>query len=51
MLNMQLTFDALRIINFDSAMMGALAGELQFTQQLAHAGKIIQGRFIARKPK
>jgi SAM-dependent methyltransferase len=49
MIEMQLTYDALRIIGFDTAMMTGLAGELEFTQQLAHAGKIIQGRFVARK--
>lgn len=49
MLNMQLTYDALRIIGFDTAMMEGLGGEMAFMQQLAHAGKIAQGLFIARK--
>jgi SAM-dependent methyltransferase len=49
MLNMQLTYDALRIIGFDTALMGAMAAEMQFMQQLAHAGKIAQGLFVARK--
>jgi ubiquinone/menaquinone biosynthesis C-methylase UbiE len=49
MLNQQLTYDALRIIGFDMAMMQALGGEMAFMQQLAHAGKIAQGIFIARK--
>jgi SAM-dependent methyltransferase len=49
MLNMQLTYDALRIIGFDTALMGMLAGEMNFMRDLAHAGKIAQGRFIARK--
>lgn len=49
MLNMQLTYDALRIIGFDSALMGAMAEEMKFMQQLAHAGKIAQGLFVARK--
>ena len=49
MLNKQLTYDALRIIGFDMALMQALGGEMVFTQQLAHAGKIVQGIFIARK--
>lgn len=49
MLEMQLTYDALRIIGFDAELMGSLAGEMKFTQELAHAGNIIQGRFIARK--
>jgi hypothetical protein len=46
---MQLTYDALKIIGFDSVMMGSLAVEMQFAQQLAHDGKIIQGLFIAQK--
>ena len=46
---MQLTYDALKRINFDMNLMGALGGEMQFAQGLAHAGKIIQGLFVARK--
>jgi ubiquinone/menaquinone biosynthesis C-methylase UbiE len=49
MLDMQLTYDALRIIGFDTALMGSLAAEMQFMQGLAHAGKIAQGLFVARK--
>jgi SAM-dependent methyltransferase len=49
MLNMQLTYDALKIIGFDVNLMGAMAQEMVFMQQLAHAGKIAQGRFVARK--
>lgn len=49
MLDMQLTFDALRIIGFDMGLMQAMAGEMQFMQQLAHANKIAQGLFVARK--
>ncbi|MCX6902360.1 MAG: methyltransferase domain-containing protein [Verrucomicrobia bacterium] len=49
MLNKQLTYDALRIIGFDLALLQALGGEMVFVQQLAHAGKIAQGIFIARK--
>ena len=49
MLGMQLTYDALNIIGFDRALMSALAGEMAFMQQLAHAGKIAQGLFVARK--
>ena len=49
MLNMELTYDALRIIGFDSDMMQGLAAEMTFMQQLAHAGKIAQGIFVARK--
>jgi len=49
MLNKQLTYDALRIIDFDAALMQTLAGEMMFMQQLARQGKIAQGLFIARK--
>ncbi|MBN1346456.1 MAG: methyltransferase domain-containing protein [Phycisphaerae bacterium] len=49
MLNMQLTYDAARIIGFDMTLMEAMAGEMAFMQELAHAGKIAQGRFVARK--
>ena len=49
MLNRQLTYDALRIVGFDKDLMNALGGELTFIQELAHAGKIAQGQFVARK--
>jgi ubiquinone/menaquinone biosynthesis C-methylase UbiE len=49
MLNKQLTYDALKIIGFDLGLMQAVGGEMVFMQQLAHAGKIAQGIFIARK--
>lgn len=49
MLDMQLTYDALKIIGFDTELMQAMAGEMQFMQQLAHTGKIAQGLFVARK--
>ncbi|HUU23153.1 MAG TPA: methyltransferase domain-containing protein [Phycisphaerae bacterium] len=49
MLNMQLTYDALRIIGFDGELMQSLGGEMQFMGELAKAGKIAQGLFVARK--
>jgi len=49
MLNMQLTYDALKIIGFNSELMQAMGAEMAFMQKLAHAGKIAQGLFIARK--
>ncbi|MEN6495557.1 MAG: methyltransferase domain-containing protein [Thermoguttaceae bacterium] len=49
MLDMQLTSDALRIIGNDIALMQSLAGEMQFIAELAHAGKIVQGLFVACK--
>ncbi len=51
MLNMQLTYDALKIIGFDSELMKSMAAEMTFMQQLAHAGKIAQGLLVARKKK
>ncbi len=51
MLNMQLTYDALRIIGFDQDMMQKMGGEMVFMQQLAREGKIAQGLFIACKTK
>lgn len=49
MLNMQLTYDALKIIGFDTELMGAMAKEMMFMQDLGHAGKIAQCRIVARK--
>jgi SAM-dependent methyltransferase len=49
MLQMQLAYDALKIIGFDMEIMEAMAGEMTFMQEMAHAGKISQGLFVARK--
>ena len=49
MLDRQLTYDALKIVGFDMAVLGALGGEMKFVQQLARAGKLIQGLIVARK--
>jgi ubiquinone/menaquinone biosynthesis C-methylase UbiE len=49
MLNMQLTYDALKIIDFDLPLMEAMGAEMSFMRDLAHAGKIAQGQFIAKK--
>lgn len=49
MVGMQLTGDALRLIGFDQATLGAIAQEMQFMQQLANEGKLVQGIFVARK--
>jgi ubiquinone/menaquinone biosynthesis C-methylase UbiE len=48
MVGMQLTYDALRIVGFDGNLMKTLGDEMAFMQRLAHAGKLVQGRFIAR---
>ena len=49
MLNKQLTYDALKVIGFDTDLMETLGGEMVFMQGLAHEGKIAQGLFVARK--
>jgi hypothetical protein len=49
MANMQLTYDALKILGFDLEGMGAVAAELGYVQELAPARKLAQGRFIARR--
>ncbi len=49
MLKKQLTYDALKIIGFDMALMQSLACEMMFMQKLAHEGKLVQGRFVAVK--
>jgi hypothetical protein len=51
MIEKQLTYDALKIIGFDSAMAQGLLGEMRFMLGLAKAGKIIQGLIIAQKEK
>jgi SAM-dependent methyltransferase len=49
MLNMQLTYDALKIIGFNTELMGAMGGEMQFMKTLADEGKLAQGIFVATK--
>ena len=49
MIQMQLTYDALRIIGFDLVAMQTIGGDMAFLRDLAHAGKMTQGRFIARR--
>jgi ubiquinone/menaquinone biosynthesis C-methylase UbiE len=49
MIDKQLTYDALRILNFDMDMLQAVAGEMQFLSTIAHEGKVIQGQFVAKK--
>lgn len=49
MLNMQLTYDALKIIGYNTELLQAMGAEMAFMQELAHAGKIAQGLFVARK--
>jgi SAM-dependent methyltransferase len=49
MLTKQLTYDALKIIGWNADMMQQMGGEMGFMRELAHAGKIAQGIFIAKK--
>lgn len=49
MIEKQLTYDALKIVGFDQALAAALVGEMRFLQNLAEAGKIIQGLIVAQK--
>jgi ubiquinone/menaquinone biosynthesis C-methylase UbiE len=49
MVDMQLTYDAMRILGFDFELMATVAEAGDFRRELAHAGKIAQARFIARK--
>jgi ubiquinone/menaquinone biosynthesis C-methylase UbiE len=49
MIEMQLTYDALRLVGFDMGTLQQLAGEMSFLRDLAHSGKIAQGRFVAEK--
>ncbi|MCX7013287.1 MAG: class I SAM-dependent methyltransferase, partial [Candidatus Sumerlaeota bacterium] len=51
MLDMQLKGDALKILGFDMAAYEGLVHEMMFMRDLAHAGKIVQGIFVARKKK
>ena len=49
MIDMQLTFDLLKIISFNVDVLQLIVGEFTFHAELARAGKIAQGRFIARR--
>jgi len=49
MIEKQLTYDALKIIRFDTTLAATLVGEMKFIQSLAQAGKVIQGLVVAEK--
>jgi SAM-dependent methyltransferase len=49
MIDMQLTYDALRTLGFDQEALTAVAGEMVFLRDLAVAGKLAQGRFVATR--
>jgi SAM-dependent methyltransferase len=49
MLATQLAYDAMRITGFDPGLLAGMTGEMAFMRDLARAGKIAQGRFVARR--
>lgn len=49
MVGRQLTYDVLKILQFDRSHLAQVAEEMKFMQTLAHAGKIAQGLFVAKK--
>jgi ubiquinone/menaquinone biosynthesis C-methylase UbiE len=49
MITMQLTYDALKAVGFDTARMDALEQERDFVLQLARETKLTQAMFVARK--
>ena len=49
MINKQLTYDALKIVGFDAAVLEELGKGMGRMQTLAHAGSLVQGLFVARK--
>jgi SAM-dependent methyltransferase len=49
MITMQLTYDALKAVDFDSERMTYLEAERDFVRQLGREAKLIQAMFVARK--
>lgn len=49
MVSKQFTYDALKVLDFDTEKLQVIAGEMMFMQTLAKAGKIAQGVFTAKK--
>jgi ubiquinone/menaquinone biosynthesis C-methylase UbiE len=49
MITMQLTYDALKAVDFDSERMNYLETERDFVRQLGREAKLIQAMFVARK--
>jgi hypothetical protein len=49
MLELQLRYDALRIVGFNTDLLDALIAGFRFIGEMARAGKIAQARFIARR--
>ncbi len=49
MIEMQLTYDALRSVAFQTDLLNTITDGFRFMADLAHAGKIAQARFVARR--
>jgi hypothetical protein len=49
MIEMQLKYDALRILGFSTELLDALLDGFRFIGAMARAGKVAQARFIARR--
>lgn len=49
MAQMQLSYDVLRILDWSEPALDALGGAMTWMLELARAGKLVQGRFVARK--
>lgn len=49
MVDRQLTYDALRLLDFKPDMLAAIGAEMQYLHALGVAGKLVQVRFIARR--
>jgi hypothetical protein len=49
MIGKQLTYDALKIIGFDTGLAVTLIGEMRFILSLAQENKIFQGLVVAEK--
>jgi hypothetical protein len=50
MLDKQLMYDALKIIVFNTDLLRAISDGFAFISDLAHSGKVMKARFIARLP-
>lgn len=49
MVGTQLTYDVMKIVGFDRKVVNHIANEMQFIQELAQSGKVIQALFVARR--
>jgi SAM-dependent methyltransferase len=49
MVTMQLTYDALRLVGFNTELMRQFEDERNFIRELAHQHKVIQGLFVAER--